>query len=73
MSLLVEFAAYEVTPLDRVIGREVGADNYIANPFHLREALASVKGLLRRRKAQTPDAFRAYPNAMSAASASSSA
>jgi DNA-binding response OmpR family regulator len=28
-----------VTLLDRVIGLEVGAENYIANPFHLREAL----------------------------------
>ena len=35
--------------LDRVIGLEVGADDYVAKPFHLREVLARVKSLLRRR------------------------
>jgi DNA-binding response OmpR family regulator len=35
--------------LDRVVGLEVGADDYIAKPFHLREVLARVKSLLRRR------------------------
>jgi DNA-binding response OmpR family regulator len=40
--------------LDRVIGLEVGADDYIAKPFHLREVLARVKSVLRRRKA-SPD------------------
>ena len=35
--------------LDRVIGLEVGADDYIAKPFHLREVLARVKSVLRRR------------------------
>ena len=36
--------------LDRVVGLEVGADDYIAKPFHLREVLARVKSLQRRRK-----------------------
>jgi DNA-binding response OmpR family regulator len=36
--------------LDRVIGLEVGADDYIAKPFHLREVLARVKSVARRRK-----------------------
>ncbi len=41
--------------LDRVVGLEVGADDYIAKPFHLREVLARVKSVLRRRKpAQDP-------------------
>lgn len=35
-------------PLDRVIGLEVGADDYIAKPFHLREVLARVRSVLRR-------------------------
>jgi two-component system, OmpR family, response regulator len=35
--------------LDRVVGLEVGADDYIAKPFHLREVLARVKSVLRRR------------------------
>jgi DNA-binding response OmpR family regulator len=36
--------------VDRVVGLEVGADDYIAKPFHLREVLARVKSLLRRRR-----------------------
>jgi DNA-binding response OmpR family regulator len=35
--------------LDRVVGLEVGADDYIAKPFHLREVLARVRSVLRRR------------------------
>jgi len=31
-------------------GSEIGADDYIAKPFHLREVLARVKSVLRRRK-----------------------
>jgi two-component system phosphate regulon response regulator OmpR len=39
--------------LDRIIGLEVGADDYIAKPFHLREVLARVKSVLRRREPPT--------------------
>ena len=39
--------------MDRVVGLEVGADDYIAKPFHLREVLARVKSVLRRRKPTT--------------------
>ncbi|HYZ25385.1 MAG TPA: response regulator, partial [Geminicoccaceae bacterium] len=35
-------------PVDRAIGIEVGADDYIAKPFHLRELLARVRSVLRR-------------------------
>ncbi|MGD0719915.1 MAG: response regulator [Roseiarcus sp.] len=41
--------------LDRVVGLEVGADDYIPKPFHLREVLARVKSVLRRRR-PAPDA-----------------
>ncbi|MCB1515965.1 MAG: response regulator transcription factor, partial [Hyphomicrobiaceae bacterium] len=34
--------------IDRVVGLEVGADDYIAKPFHLREVLARVRAVLRR-------------------------
>jgi two-component system phosphate regulon response regulator OmpR len=40
--------------LDRVVGLEVGADDYIAKPFHLREVLARVKSVLRRREPRAP-------------------
>jgi two-component system phosphate regulon response regulator OmpR len=36
--------------LDRIIGLEVGADDYIPKPFHLREVLARVRSILRRRR-----------------------
>jgi two-component system phosphate regulon response regulator OmpR len=35
---------------DRVVGLEVGADDYIPKPFHLREVLARVRTILRRRQ-----------------------
>jgi two-component system phosphate regulon response regulator OmpR len=34
--------------IDRVVGLEMGADDYIAKPFDLRELLARVKSVLRR-------------------------
>jgi DNA-binding response OmpR family regulator len=37
-------------PIDRAIGLEVGADDYIAKPFHPRELLARVRSVLRRTK-----------------------
>jgi two-component system phosphate regulon response regulator OmpR len=36
--------------LDKVVGLEVGADDYIAKPFHLREVLARLRTILRRRQ-----------------------
>jgi len=45
--------------LDRVVGLEVGADDYITKPFHLREVLARVKSVLRRRAATASPATRA--------------
>lgn len=37
--------------LDRIVGLEMGADDYIAKPFNPRELLARTKGVLRRAKA----------------------
>lgn len=39
--------------IDRVVGLEAGADDYIAKPFHLREVLARIRTVLRRTQ---PDA-----------------
>lgn len=41
-------------PVDRVVGLEVGADDYIGKPFELRELLARLRSLLRRREAMAP-------------------
>jgi DNA-binding response OmpR family regulator len=34
--------------IDRVVGLEIGADDYITKPFHVREVLARVRAVLRR-------------------------
>ncbi len=34
--------------VDKVVGLEVGADDYIAKPFHLRELLARIRAAMRR-------------------------
>jgi DNA-binding response OmpR family regulator len=38
-------------PIDRVLGLELGADDYVAKPFEARELLARVRALLRRQQA----------------------
>ena len=35
-------------PTDRIVGLELGADDYLAKPFEPRELLARIKALLRR-------------------------
>lgn len=40
--------------IDRIVGLEVGADDYVAKPVDLRELLARIRSVLRRR--QTPPA-----------------
>ncbi len=37
--------------IDRVVGLELGADDYITKPFGLRELLARIRAVLRRREA----------------------
>ena len=39
------------TSIDRVVGLELGADDYVAKPADLRELLARVRSVLRRRPA----------------------
>jgi two-component system, OmpR family, phosphate regulon response regulator OmpR len=47
-------------PVDRVVGLEVGADDYIAKPFDPRELLARIRSVLRRLRA-APAAAAATP------------
>ncbi len=42
-------------PLDRIVGLEIGADDYLAKPFEPRELLARIKALLRRAAPDTAD------------------
>ena len=39
--------------IDRVVGLEVGADDYVSKPFGMRELLARVRALLRRARMQS--------------------
>jgi len=41
--------------VDRIIGLEMGADDYLPKPFHLRELLARVKSVLRRVSARSQE------------------
>jgi DNA-binding response OmpR family regulator len=47
--------------LDRVVGLDIGADDYLAKPFPLSEMLARVRALLRRSGVGTADAAPSAP------------
>jgi two-component system, OmpR family, response regulator len=52
------------SPIDRVVGLELGADDYIAKPCELRELMARVRSVLRRStpaKAAAPEAAATKP------------
>lgn len=40
---------------DRVIGLELGADDYLCKPFSMRELMARIKAVLRRNKTDLPE------------------
>jgi DNA-binding response OmpR family regulator len=42
-------------PMDRIVGLEIGADDYLAKPFEPRELLARIKAILRRQGAVFSD------------------
>jgi two-component system phosphate regulon response regulator OmpR len=52
VGIVMRSAAAET--VDRIVGLEVGADDYVTKPFDLRELLARIKGLLRRTQAPAP-------------------
>jgi DNA-binding response OmpR family regulator len=45
-----------VEEADRIVGLEVGADDYVTKPFSMRELLARVRAHLRRESRTSPDA-----------------
>ena len=52
----VLFLSARDTELDKVVGLELGGDDYLAKPFGIRELQARVKALLRRSTASKPAA-----------------
>jgi two-component system OmpR family response regulator len=50
------------SPIDRVVGLELGADDYLAKPCELRELLARVRSVLRRAAATPAATAQGTPN-----------
>lgn len=48
MTVGIIFATAAGTSLDRIVGLELGADDYVVKPYELRELLARVRSVLRR-------------------------
>ena len=53
-SLPVIMLTAKVEQVDRIIGLEMGADDYLPKPFNPRELLARIKSILRRTRALPP-------------------
>ncbi len=59
MPLGIIFATAAGAAIDRIVGLELGADDYVVKPYELREMLARVRSVLRRLPpAGAPDAVR---------------
>ena len=52
----VLFLSARDTELDKVVGLEIGGDDYLAKPFGMRELIARVRALLRRAVKDLPSA-----------------
>ena len=52
------YATAAGSPIDRIVGLELGADDYVVKPYELRELLARVRSVLRRVPRQTADRCR---------------
>lgn len=48
--------------IDTVVGLEVGADDYVTKPYRMRELVARMRAVLRRRAAETPETVLVVPD-----------
>ncbi len=53
-TLPILFLTARADEIDRVVGLELGADDYVTKPFSPRELVARVRGILRRSSSHTP-------------------
>jgi two-component system phosphate regulon response regulator OmpR len=73
LDLMTEFRSKSKVPIivvsgksdatDRIVGLEMGADDYLTKPFHMRELSARIKSVLRRAEAQSPQHHDIAPTA----------
>ena len=59
VGIIMLTAAAEV--VDRIVGLEVGADDYVTKPFEQRELLARIKSVIRRLKGASPPSAERSP------------
>ena len=51
----VRFLSARDEEIDRIVGLEIGGDDYVTKPFSPRELVARVKAILKRSEARAPD------------------
>src|SRR5260370_32069443 len=54
MNVPVIMLTATASPIDRVVGLELGADDYVAKPCELRELMARIRSVLRRSAPPNP-------------------
>jgi DNA-binding response OmpR family regulator len=55
MSVPIIMLTAKKEEIDRIVGLELGADDYVTKPFSVRELLARIKSILRRTKSATKE------------------
>ena len=63
MSVPILMLTARTEEIDKVVGLEVGADDYLTKPFSMRELIARVKALLRRVRMDREEATTVRPGA----------
>ena len=62
MDLPVFMLSAKAEEIDRVVGLEIGADDYITKPFSMRELLLRIKAILKRNPSEDSDKVISYEN-----------